>query len=50
MVQDARSISNGILVKKKQIKSSEKINYLKVSLKVAVGNVKYIFIIDILVN
>ena len=56
MVQDTRSIFYGILVNKKQIKSSEKINYLKKSitlavyLKVAAGNVKYILIIDMLVN
>ena len=49
MVQDTRS-SNGIFLNKKQVKTLEKSITLAVSLKAAVGNVKYIFNIDILVN
>ena len=45
-----RVLCNRIYVNKKQMKSLEKLITLPVSLKVAVGNVKYIFNIDILVN
>ena len=43
-------LCNGIFLNKKQIKYLEKPITLAVSLKVAVGNVKYTFNIDVLVN
>ena len=45
-----RVLHNEIFLNKKQMKPLEKSTALAVSLKVAVGIVKYIFNIDILVN
>ena len=45
-----RVLRNEIFLNKKQMKPLEKSTTLAVSLKVAVGFVKYIFNIDILVN
>ena len=45
-----RVLYNGIFLNKKQMKPLEKSITLAVSLKVAFGNVKYIFNIDILAN
>ena len=45
-----RVLCNRIILNRKQMKPSEKSITLAVSLTVAVGNVKYIFNIDILVN
>ena len=49
MFQDT-CLWNGIFVDKMQIKSLEKAINLAIYLKVEVGNVKYIFNINILVN